>query len=117
MELKIPFDLKKAEAEAVASAKALIEKNLKNAVSEIAGGLFQSEEKIGGYLHRREGFGRTLIRQRLEEYVASEEFEAVIQDCIRKHADNAAEHAVQKMLESASRKRVFTAVPHKDTPT
>ena len=117
MDLRIPFDLKKAEAEAVASAKALIEKGLKNATTGIVDELFQHEQTYNGQLDRKEGFARTLIRQRIEEYAASEEFEAVIQDCIRKHADNAADHAVQKMLESASRKRVFTAVPHKGSPT
>lgn len=117
MELKIPLDINKIHRDAIDRCTNEIRKSLESVVYGIVGEMFQTRQVYNGREHRPEGYMRTLIRQRVEEYATSPEFEAKIQEMIAKHLDAATDEAVKAMLNSAARKRVFSAVPFKHSPT
>ena len=65
-----------------------------------------------GNIVRDRGILSQLLIEKIEAYALSDEFEGEIQQSIQRHMPVEADKAVQGMLNSASRKRVFSAVPH-----
>lgn len=65
-----------------------------------------------GQIVRDRGFVLQMLIEKIDAYALSEDFEKHIQASIERHMDTEADDAVKKMLNSASRKRVFSAVPH-----
>lgn len=118
MELKLNVDINKLEREAVAKLHSELTRSINNMVYGMIDEAVRSRQTDQyGRTLRSEGYIRTLIRERMDDYVTSADFENHIQQAIQTHAKEAATLAVRKMLESASRRRVFEAVPHKENKT
>lgn len=113
MDFKIPIDLEKLQKAAAEKITAEIQTSLKNTIYSIGQELFAVRREHNGRVYTEEGYIRALIRQRAEEYATSPEFEAKIQEAIARHIDTAADDAILAMLRSATRRRIFTAVPHR----
>lgn len=66
-----------------------------------------------GHIVWPEGPMWALLKERIEYYVLSDKFEEKLQARIEVIADTQADEALRLMLLSASRRRVFGAVPYK----
>jgi len=110
-DITIPLNIQQLEAGIRADAKKRIDAAMNHAVGNVIDELFRPRFKTT-WEDIPEGYLRTFIRQRIEEYVTTPEFEQHIQSAIVRHVNTAADEAVEQMLKSAARKRVFTAVPH-----
>lgn len=113
-ELRIPLGpvLKSAKEEAERTLLQSADRGARAVVDELMrephywreGGVRKSDK--GGVVYQ-------MLQEKIDSYALSDEFEARVQAMIERHMDAEADAVVRAMLNSAARKRVFTAVPHK----
>ncbi len=101
----INIPTKEAIAQTEQSAKELLEKTLKNRAASIIEELLMPP----GNWNRREGALHSLLRSKIEAYVLSDEYDAVVERVIREKANEATEEALSALMRSESRKAFFLA--------
>lgn len=102
-EIKIPT--KEALAQTQQAAKELLEKTLKNRAASIVEELLTPP----GNWNRREGALHSLLRSKIEAYILSDEYDAIVERVIREKANEATEAALSALMRSESRKAFFLA--------
>lgn len=102
---QINIPTKEAIAEAEKAAKVLLEKTLKDRAESII-----RELMLGpGNWNRKEGALHAILRNKIEAYVLSDEYDAVVERVIREKANEATEEALSALMRSESRKAFFLA--------
>jgi hypothetical protein len=88
----------------VRDARDSIENKAKEATSNIIRSHFNSGQYRGP-----EGLGHQIVRQKVEDFILSEEFNRVVDTAIEKHMEEEAGRAVKVLLNSRTRKHLFEA--------
>ena len=104
--IKIDLDIDKIIHEVTKTVKTDIESRAHRSADYVVSEMFRGTGTWG----KPSGVGYDIIKQQIDNYVESSEFEDIINDLIKKHTNEAAENAVKTFLDHAARKKLFKDV-------
>ena len=106
---EIKINLAPAITSTQQQAEKTLEDKLNNAASRIVNTLLDS----GQYHGHTEGLAHEIIRKKIEEYVLSDKFSTLVDTAIENAVEEETAQAVKVLLNSKTRKHLFSAIEHK----